>query len=201
MKEFARRFDLDTIPGISQLIHLDKTESTMNVARELAVSGVSENTLIIADVQTAGRGQLGRSWEAGEGGLYMTVMLRPQTALRFLSDVSRLTADIVAGTLSDMYGVKTRVKLPNDVYAYHPARGKWLKICGILTESASSSEKSDWMIIGIGVNLNNKLYLDTAVSVKNILKKNVSIPEFLDGFFGNFWSRYSCWEYASRLKS
>lgn len=193
--------DLEMLPGISQIVCLDETESTQAVARELALEGCAEKTLVLAETQAAGRGRQGREWESPRGGLYMTLLLRPETGVRFLPDLSELTGEVAAEALTALYGIKTRVKKPNDVYAFHPRRKKWLKICGILTEAASVAGSSDWLLLGLGVNLNSSLELETAVSVRDLLKKEVSREEFLSGFFRLFWLRYASWEYASRAKS
>ncbi|HNW44470.1 MAG TPA: biotin--[acetyl-CoA-carboxylase] ligase [Elusimicrobiales bacterium] len=193
--------DLDTLPGISQLVCLDEVVSTQLVGRELAAEGSSEKTLVLAECQTGGRGRMGREWESARGGLYMTLLLRPESGIRFLPDLSVLSGEAVAETISSLYGIKTRVKKPNDVYAFSPRRDKWLKISGIITESASINTSSSWLLLGVGVNLNNPLKLDTAVSVKTITGKPVSREEFLKEFFRTFWLRYSAWEYSSRSKS
>ena len=54
--------DLDALPGISKIVCLDETESTQAVARELALEGTAERTLVLSEVQTGGRGRLGRDW-------------------------------------------------------------------------------------------------------------------------------------------
>jgi biotin-(acetyl-CoA carboxylase) ligase len=93
------------------------------------------------------------------------------------------------------------VKLPNDIYALHPQKRKYLKIAGILTESSSINRTPNWILLGIGVNLNNAVPAGTGVSVRDILKKDVSREEFLQAFFEDFWHIYSAWEYSSESKS
>ena len=193
--------DLDTLPGISKIVCLDEAESTQAVARELAMEGTAEKTLVLAETQTGGRGRLGREWESAQGGLYMTLLLKPETGLKFLPDLSVLSGEAVSDTISAVYGIKTRIKLPNDVYAFHPRRHKWLKIAGILTESSSINREDGWLLLGVGVNLNNTLKLDTAVSVRTLTGEMVSREDFLKEFFKLFWLRYASWEYSSRAKS
>ncbi|MCM2268270.1 MAG: biotin--[acetyl-CoA-carboxylase] ligase [Elusimicrobiales bacterium] len=193
--------NVDSLPGIGKIVCLDEVESTQAVARELALEGASEKTLVVANTQTAGKGRLGREWESACGGLYMTLLLTPETDLKFLPDLSVLSGEAVAQTLSALYGIKTRIKKPNDVYALHPRRRKWLKISGVLTESASINKAPNWLLLGIGVNLNNTVALDTAVSVKAIKGAAVPREEFLREFFRVFWLRYAAWEYSSQAKS
>jgi BirA family biotin operon repressor/biotin-[acetyl-CoA-carboxylase] ligase len=193
--------DLDTLPGISKIVCLDEADSTQVVARELAVEGTAERTLVIAETQTEGHGRQGRVWESAPGGLYLTLLLKPETGLRFLPDLSILSGEAVAETITRLYGIKTRIKKPNDVFAFSPRRKKWLKVCGVITESSSINRAPSWLLLGVGVNLNNVIKLDTAVSVRAILGKEVSREEFLKEFLQAFWLRYSSWEYASQAKS
>lgn len=193
--------NLDTLPGVSKIVCLDEVESTQAVGRELALEGTAEKTLVLAETQTAGKGRLGREWESAKGGLYMTLLLKPETGVKFLPHLSVLSGEAVAETITALYGIKTRIKKPNDVYAYHPRRRKWLKISGILTESSSINKDASWLLLGVGVNLNNMPKLDTAVSVKAIKGAAVTREEFLEAFFRNFWLEYSAWEYGSQAKS
>ena len=192
---------LETLPGIKKLVLLENSSSTQEVARELALHGDMEGTLVLALSQSAGKGRMGRVWESGRGGIYMTLILQPSIGLKFLSELSILAGRVTALTLKQLYALNTRVKLPNDVYALHSKKKKYLKIAGILTESSSINKAPNWILLGIGVNLNNAVSLDTAVSVSDILKKEVSREEFLQAFFENFWNIYSSWEYSSQSKS
>ncbi|MBU2573856.1 MAG: biotin--[acetyl-CoA-carboxylase] ligase [Elusimicrobia bacterium] len=193
--------DLETLPGIAKIVIMESTESTQEMARGLALEGNAEKTLVLALSQTDGKGLMGRSWESGCGGVYMTLILKPIIGLRFLKNLGVLTGRVAADTLKQLYGLNTRVKPPNDVYALHPQKKKYLKIGGILTESASINKTPNWILLGIGINLNNAVPLDTAVSARDILKKEVSREEFLEAFFTEFWQVYSAWEYSSQSKS
>lgn len=200
MKTCDYDLNSETLPGVSTIVCLDEVESTQLVARELAHEGAAERTLVIARTQTAGKGQPGKDWDSAPGGVYMTLLLKPETGVKFLPHLSVLSGEAVAETLTALYGIKTRIKKPNDVYAWHPRRRKWLKIAGILTESSSANGEAEWLLLGLGVNLNNKPNLDTAVSVKGITGKEVSREEFLEHFFGDFWAEYSAWAYGSQAK-
>ena len=197
----AGTLELETLPGIKKLLVLETAASTQEVARELALQGGMEGTLVLALDQSAGKGRMGRTWESGRGGIYMTLVLQPSIGLKFLGELSVLAGRVAALTLKQLYALNTRVKLPNDVYALHPQKKKYLKIAGILTESASINKTPNWILLGIGVNLNNALSVETGVSVSEILKKEVSREEFLQAYFENFWQVYSSWEYSSQSKS
>ena len=190
-----------TLPGIKKIVMLERTTSTQEVARELALQGEMAGTLVVAITQDSGKGRMGRAWESALGGVYMTLILEPSIGLKFLTELSLLGGRVAADTLKQLYGLSTRVKLPNDVYALHPRKKKYLKIAGILTEASSINKTPNWILLGVGVNLNNTVSLDTGVSVRDILKKEVSREEFLQAFFKNFWQIYSAWEYSSEAKS
>jgi len=192
---------VETLPGIKRLIILGNTTSTQEVARELALTGDMEGTLVLALTQDAGKGRLGRTWESSAGGVYMTLVLEPSIGLRFLNELSVLAGKVTAATLKQLYGLNARVKLPNDVYALHPRKKKYMKISGILTETSSINKTPNWILLGIGVNVNNRVSIDTGTSVAEILGHDVSREEFLQAFFRNFWQVYSAWEYSSESKS
>ena len=198
---FDEDIKLEDLSGVRQLVRLEETDSTQNVARELAHEGNGEHTLVLAGSQTLGKGRMGRVWESGPGGIYMTLILKPAIGLKYLPDLSILGGEVVSSTLRELYGFKTRIKPPNDVYAFHPRKKKWLKIAGILTESASVAKTPNWILLGIGVNLNNKVPLDSAVSACELLGKETAFADFLRAFFINFRARYSSWEYSSRSKT
>lgn len=192
-----------SVPGATKVLCLDEAVSTQEVARELALEGNNERTVVIAASQTAGKGRLGRKWESGAGGLYLTVILRPRISLRFLGNLSLMAGAVISETLKEDYGVTTRVKAPNDVYALHPRKKKFLKISGVLTESASVSNNPDWVLLGIGVNLNNRVpkELDEAVTLADILGRAVDRDEFLQKLFTRFWKAYAAWQYSSESNS
>ncbi|MDR1949306.1 MAG: biotin--[acetyl-CoA-carboxylase] ligase [Spirochaetaceae bacterium] len=129
--------------------HWDSTDSTMNRARDLAGRGIPGGTVIAAETQTAGRGRNGRSWASSPGGLFFTLLERPDLAV---ADYAQLTlaAHISLGqAVAKACGEETRLRWPNDVYV----RGR--KIAGILTELYGAGDRIVWMALGIGVNVNN----------------------------------------------
>ena len=191
-----------SLPGIRQIIHLGSTESTQTLAKAMAEQGCAENTAIIADLQTAGYGRLDHKWESSAGGLYMSLLLRPETNPACFSDLSGMTANVLADIFRNEYDIQAKVKLPNDVYVFCEKKRKWLKISGILSEAATAhGEKSEWLIIGIGVNLNNTVFPETAVSLCQLTGKKTEIMSFAALFFKHFWPEYYAWECGGRMRS
>jgi BirA family transcriptional regulator, biotin operon repressor / biotin---[acetyl-CoA-carboxylase] ligase len=128
--------------------------STQDRARELARAGTPDGTLVVAGVQTGGRGRLGRHWGSPAGGLWMSLVLRPAFEARLASRITQTAAVGVAKALWEI-GVEARIKWPNDLLV----GGK--KICGILAESSAghgggpaNERRLDYAILGVGMNAN-----------------------------------------------
>lgn len=185
-----------TPPGVRTLAYMHEVGSTQTAGRILIESGAQWPLLVVAGSQTEGRGRRGDCWESEPGGLYMTLALKTEAPVHELPGLSVKMAETVSRALKKVFGVKTKVKLPNDVLAWHPVKKKYLKICGIISESAATATQPDWIVIGIGVNLNNQLprALATAVTVKQILGKPVRADAFAHEFFSLFRTEFCVWE-------
>jgi BirA family biotin operon repressor/biotin-[acetyl-CoA-carboxylase] ligase len=130
------------------VVYLERCGSTQDAARELAERGVAEGAVVVAEVQEAGRGRLGRSWHSAAGGIYATVVLRPPPrALRVLS----LAASVAVTRVLELLGLDAKVKWPNDVQV----SGR--KVSGVLVEAAAEPGGVAYALVGIGLNVNNEL--------------------------------------------
>ncbi|MGQ0793649.1 MAG: biotin--[acetyl-CoA-carboxylase] ligase [Deltaproteobacteria bacterium] len=128
--------------------YFETLASTNTTALDLAKRGEPHGSVIIADAQTHGRGRLQRGWRSPAGvNLYMSVILRPQVAP---SDAPMLTlvSSIAVIEAIGLCGVNSRIKWPNDALI----NGK--KVAGVLTEMELKSGAVDFIVVGIGVNLN-----------------------------------------------
>jgi len=131
----------------------ERTTSTHDDARQLAVSGAPHGTWVVAEEQTAGRGRLGRRWEMPAGsGLALSVVLRPRLPP---ADVPLLCL-AAAVAVADRHPA-LRIKWPNDVLL---PDGR--KVCGILAEAEPGSDRAAFVLLGVGVNLTASPPLDTA---------------------------------------
>ncbi|MFA6583683.1 MAG: biotin--[acetyl-CoA-carboxylase] ligase [Elusimicrobiaceae bacterium] len=182
--------------GIKTFIRLPGAESTQTAARAVIEAGSAWPALVIADEQTAGRGRHGDAWFSGPGGLYLTLGLKTNVPSKELPVLSVRMAGAVSSALAGVYGIKTRIKEPNDVLAYNPARDEYLKICGIIAESAALRRHPEWLLIGIGVNINNALpkTLPAATTVAEIKGAKQDAREFAAVLLENFQKEYSEWE-------
>jgi BirA family biotin operon repressor/biotin-[acetyl-CoA-carboxylase] ligase len=132
-------------------VHLRRTGSTNERARELAFAGAPAGTLVTACEQTAGRGRQGRRWSAPAGSsLLMSLLLRtPPPLLPLAAGVA----------VCDVAGRGARIKWPNDIVVEAGGRGGWretdtgtglAKLAGILVEGRP---QEDWAVLGIGLNV------------------------------------------------
>lgn len=132
----------------STFFRFDELPSTNDRARELALSGAAEGTIVVAGRQTAGRGRQGKSWSSPAGqGLYLSIILRPAIKAADAAVITLGAAVAVREVLAEEYGIECDIKWPNDLTVADK------KICGILMESASEGELLRYAVLGIGVNL------------------------------------------------
>lgn len=190
------------IPSVSRLVSLEVLDSTQNLARELALQNTPDGTLVLAYEQTGGRGQYERSWDAKRGGIYFTLVLRPQKAVRYSGTLSLRAAGAVCDTLKKMFGFKTKIKYPNDVLVWEHKTRSWKKICGILIESSTEADCTQWLLVGIGINVNNKLAASlngTATSVKKLLGREIDPEWILQEVLETFFAQYAQWQLSNQI--
>jgi len=151
-----------------RVFHFFKIDSTNRVAMELGYAGEPEGTIVMAESQTAGRGRSGRTWHSEKSsGLYFTVLLRPRLApaqaplLTMLAGVSAHTA-IAAQT-----GVVPELKWPNDLML----NGK--KLGGILTEMHAEPSVVRFVIVGIGINVNQEKFPSELSAIATSIRREM----------------------------
>ena len=127
----------------------EETDTTNNRARELALEGAPEGTLVVAEKQTAGRGRRGKVWESPLGtGIWMSLVLRPQIMPAEASVLTLLCGLATAEAIKAETGLSAGIKWPNDILI----NGK--KAVGILTEMDCEMSEVHFVIPGIGINVN-----------------------------------------------
>ena len=136
----------------SRLVCLKETESTNAVAFRLAEEGAPEGTVVFADAQSAGKGRLGRVWISPAGvNLYCSVVLRPPISPVAACQLTFLSVVAVARAIESCTELVPQIKWPNDILV----SGK--KVAGLLNEMNAETEKVNFVVLGIGVNLNMRL--------------------------------------------
>ncbi len=126
----------------------DSVTSTNDLAKERAKSGAPAGLVLVADRQTAGRGRMGRSFYSEDGGLYMSILLRPEGDAADALSITTRAAVAVAKAIETHTGCAAAIKWVNDIYQNER------KVCGILTEGQIKPDGDmEYAICGIGVNL------------------------------------------------
>jgi BirA family transcriptional regulator, biotin operon repressor / biotin---[acetyl-CoA-carboxylase] ligase len=130
--------------------HFETLPSTNDLAKDLGARGAPEGTVVVAETQTQGRGRLGREWDSPPGvGLYVSLLLRPQLPPLELPQITLTTAVSMVRAVRRVTGVAPGIKWPNDLLL----DGK--KLGGILTEMESESDRIRYLVVGLGLNVNN----------------------------------------------
>ena len=177
-----------------KIIRFDSIPSTNDYVKAHASNG---DMIVIAKRQTAGRGTKNRSFDSGEGGLYITKFNRyddkklPPDAFLLM----RTVAVAVCKTV-EWFGITPAIKWPNDVFV----NGK--KICGILIENTFSGSRLSASIVGIGLNVNNTLPVELreiATTMKEQAKREFSVEEVGERLIKNLTQAYSVEEYKKYI--
>ncbi|MFH1100573.1 MAG: biotin--[acetyl-CoA-carboxylase] ligase [Methanobacteriota archaeon] len=132
-----------TIQGFNEL------DSTNGKAKELALAGVHENTVVVAQIQKKGRGRFERTWESPPGGLYFSLILRPKGPADQMTMIPLIAGLAVTKAIRSLFQLPSMIKWPNDVRIH----GK--KVAGILLEGETKQDQVHYVIVGVGVNVNN----------------------------------------------
>lgn len=182
----------------------ESIDSTNLEAKRQAISGAGHGTVFLAEEQTHGKGRLGRSWNSSKGeGLYLSILLRPDIPAEQISRMTLVSGISICSTLNEMFCCNSLLKWPNDVIIGRK------KVCGILTESSLSPDGIEYVIIGIGININQKtfpneisqkatsLFLETGRHVpKGLLLSNLletfqqDYDTFIGGSFEDLRTKY-----------
>lgn len=164
--------------------------STMDAAMHLARKGCPDFTVVVAERQTRGRGRMQRTWLSTDGGLYFTVVVRPDIPMLQAGLVNLAAAIDMAALLRTMYQVDAWLKWPNDILVNQH------KICGILSQMEAEGEQVAHMNIGVGLNVNNSPEKEepTAISLQTLLSRFVPRREILVAFLDVFEKRISTFD-------
>ena len=155
--------------------------STMEKARELAAKGEQEGTVVVTGTQSKGRGRWGRSWFSPAGGLYFSLILRPEKK-KLIKPIPILAGLSLKRAIKKVTGIASRMKLPNDILI----DGK--KVAGILLE-----KKDLFLILGIGINTNieeEELKEFPGTSLAHLTGKKIGNKKLLRTFLQDFEESY-----------
>lgn len=169
----------------NRIFHFQELDTTMDKAKSLAKNDAPHLSLVIAENQTTGRGRMNRKWFSSRGGLWFTLILKPDTP-PVLSYIYNFAASLsLSQSLKRLFDVDVSVKWPNDLLL----NGQ--KLVGLLSEMETRGDMVEFINIGIGVNVNNnpQKYEPKSIALKDVLGKTVSRRLILETFLDDFKDR------------
>ncbi|MHA2137619.1 MAG: biotin--[acetyl-CoA-carboxylase] ligase [Candidatus Hodarchaeales archaeon] len=180
MTSLLKRTELNS-EFISEILHYSDLGSTNSVAKRMVLKEKKQGFIVISKTQTSGYGQRGNFWESPSGGLWCSIAINPKINPKKIGLIPILSALCVVKALKS-YNITTRLKWPNDIL--NSADNK--KLGGILVEGKVSPGFIEYLIIGIGINVNNSpkqfsLPLRKRVtSILEISKNDISLIDLLN---------------------
>ena len=178
-----------------KLYYYDATGSTNNDVKRLAEEGAPHGTVVVADIQNAGKGRRGRMWQTLPGtALSFTLLLRPEFAPDKASMLTLVMALSVSEAVEAVTGVEATIKWPNDIVVNRK------KICGMLTEMTMTPEMDEiqYIVVGAGINVNSGSLEEfeegirqTATSLRIETGRQVNRAELLNGVLDRFEENYA----------
>jgi BirA family biotin operon repressor/biotin-[acetyl-CoA-carboxylase] ligase len=171
--------------------YFKEVDSTNDVAKYLAEDGADEGTIVIAEIQNRGKGRRGKTWISPPGGVWMSIILRPDIPPFNAPQLTLVTGVAVAETLKKECNLDVGIKWPNDILIGDK------KVCGILTEVNASIEKINYIVVGIGIDMNVDVPLfppdlqKGATSLKNELDTEINGAILVQKFLLEFENIYN----------
>ncbi len=124
-----------------------EVNSTNEIAKSKSAAS-PEGTVVLAETQTAGRGRLARPWDSPQGGIWMSIILKPRIPMAQAYRINMAVSVALARAISGLYGLEAKIKWPNDLLIGER------KLCGILMEISAEVDQLDYAVVGIGINTN-----------------------------------------------
>ena len=176
-----------------KIFHYVRVTSTQDKAKKLAEKGVAEGTVIIAEIQTHGKGRLGRRWVSPRGGIWLSVILRPEITPMEVPKITMIGGLAVAKAIAELTRLEVKLKWPNDVLIRTIPGIEFKKVCGVLTEMVSEVSRVNYVITGLGINVNNRIPAPLrakAISLKDITGRTLPKQKLLGKLLEKFDKYY-----------
>ena len=181
-----------------RLLRFKRVKSTNDVALKLIKKKNKRPTMIVSEIQTHGRGKMGKKWISQKGNLFISIFFEMKYKKVNFKHFAILNAHLIKNALSKQFSKKIKIKWPNDLLHYNK------KICGILQEVVNYKDKR-FLVVGIGVNTNlepkNKAFLST--SLKKIMNKNIdnnSVLKNIKTIYEKFLTKAKSYSYLKLKK-
>lgn len=168
-----------------KIIYLDTTTSTNDDAKKAGEDGVEEGCVFIAETQTRGRGRVYREWKtAPKDSIAMTILIRPKMLPCDAPTITPILALSIVEALREISGLSVKIKWPNDIFFGDK------KIGGILTEMNSGMETVKYIVVGMGLNVNQEIMEDALVNIGTSLKMSSGIAFDRESIIAKILNRF-----------
>ncbi len=166
------------------IIYFKEIDSTQKYSKEMVNNNLKNGTIVITDNQTKGIGTNGRNWYSNIGkNITMTITVYPNVDVNKLNNLTIDVARAMQKTIQDLYNINLNIKKPNDLIINNK------KIAGFLVETGLIKQKVNYILIGVGFNVNevefNVEIKDIATSLKEEFKKDFSREDIIVNFIEN----------------
>jgi len=170
-----------------KIYYFDTISSSMDIATQLGMKNAAQGTLVLTETQTKGRGRLNRPWLSPKyKGLYLSLLLRSELLPAQAPILTLLAAVSICEAIKEIVGLEAKIKWPNDIFINNK------KLGGILTELNAETDRIRFVVIGIGLNVNNdkKTLASNAISLKECKKENINRIELLQEILRRIEANY-----------
>ncbi|MGJ9456794.1 biotin--[acetyl-CoA-carboxylase] ligase [Oceanobacillus sp. CF4.6] len=188
------KWGLDSKWIAKKVIHKETVESTQTIAHQAARENSPHGTIVVADEQTMGRGRMNRSWHSSKDkGIWLSILLRPEIPPNHASQLTLVTATVLADVLSKFENIEPLIKWPNDILLNKK------KTAGILTEMQSEQDQIQYILIGIGLNVNHSIndlnedIQSKATSLRIETEKEWSVKDIIQKLLITFETAYDAY--------
>ncbi len=172
-----------------KIIYLESVDSTNNEVKRRVETGELENLLVVSEEQIAGKGRRGRSWKSPRGtGIWMSFVIKPELEPESAPMITLVAAMACAKAIREITGLEASIKWPNDIVV----NGK--KVVGILTEMSTEMMYVNYVVVGVGINVNMEEFpeeiKEVATSLKIEAKSEISRSQLVAKFGEQFEKYY-----------
>ena len=176
----------------NRILYFDSIDSTNNELKRQAETQVCHGLLAVAEEQTAGRGRRGHGWGSPPGtGIWFSFLLKPEVSPDKASMLTLVAAMAVARAITDTTGLESQIKWPNDIVVNKK------KVCGMLTELSAEMTQINYVVIGIGINANNREFPDEIKETASSLfiesgkpVKRAAVIEAVGRYFEQYYDEF-----------
>ena len=168
-----------------EVVHFKEIDSTNNYAKKIANDGCPHGTIVVAEKQTLGRGRVGREWKSyNNDGIWFSIVLRPDVDPENIQMVTLAASVAVVEAISQDQGIVCGIKWPNDIILNN------YKLGGILTELSAEPGHINYVVVGIGININQDIFDDEIKNKATSLKIHTGMPISRVNLLGNILSKF-----------